>query len=401
MDIYNDEDLEEFIRSESRYFSEFRMINFKGINFYEDIYLLQIVDLFYQYSSNIRNSQKDIKFHIQFIECSFHKKFVIRKFLDKYLDCFFIWFTFNKFMDLVRIENMKVGILVMTYDVFFHKMDICETTFKSFTFLPAKLEGELTIYGCQFEELILKNITLGLFIKCCSFKYLSFSSSTLQKVNFFDIRSGLLEVKYCDIIDMEIEKACINNYCEIFDCKIKQFFLINFNVISQQIKLLNLNVLNMNREAARIFKNEAYKLNNIISAIEYNALEMDEYRKEVMHWRTVSTYLLLTLNKWSNNYGKSWIRGFCFTIICWLVFFIGFVVLRDVVGEHSFLSPEGYIKEAANYLWLLNGLSGLLDETVCTSWWLASLLVVVFMLGKIFIGYGIYQTVSAFRRFGK
>lgn len=110
--------------------------------------------------------------------------------------------------------------------------------------------------------------------------------------------------------------------------------------------------------------------------------------------------LSLWLNKYSNNFGISWKRGVCFTITVWVIFFSIFVMLRDGWGCHFIWADSNYLNEAVSYLWLPSGLDKLVlsDSSCFISNWFR---ILIFILGKILIGYGIYQTISAFRKFGK
>ena len=105
--------------------------------------------------------------------------------------------------------------------------------------------------------------------------------------------------------------------------------------------------------------------------------------------------ILLKLNTFSNNNGLSWFRGILFTFFVWFFFYSLFIMCRDGIGNTFFLNIPRYQEEFLKYLWLPNGFDGLFSAKLslgATS---------VFILGKIFIGYGIYQTISAFRKYGK
>ena len=69
---------------------------------------------------------------------------------------------------------------------------------------------------------------------------------------------------------------------------------------------------------------------------------------------------------------------------------------KDGIGSTFIWLDPIYLKQAISYFWLFNGMEGL-DELSSTSW----LEIIPFLLGKIFIGYGIYQTISAFRKYGQ
>ncbi len=70
------------------------------------------------------------------------------------------------------------------------------------------------------------------------------------------------------------------------------------------------------------------------------------------------------------------------------------IMLRDGIGKTFIWSDENYRKEAINFLWQFSSLD-ILDNSY--SW--ATIL--IFIISKILIIYGIYQTIAAFRKYGK
>lgn len=399
MNIYTEEDLEKYIKARCEEIEFSHSLFFYRIDFYCDIYLLQIVYLINRYYKLDITRFKNRGFGIFFSECLFNKKFIIRKFLDLNLNDFYIEFSFCKCMDVLKISEMKLNILdFINNNEFEDSIFIENSNFGTLIFYGDKLKKELHIKNCQFTEFCFHYSTSPsyFFIEECSFKDFSFLSSKLNVLNIIHFKTDQIKIQYCDIINMRCSTALVNTYCEFFSCSMNTLFFESFLLLNQQIIFYNLNIKNMNREVARTLKNEAYKRNNNILGTEYKVLEMDEYRKEVANFKTLGTYFLLSLNKWSNNYGISWVRGIFFILICWVIFFSLFVQFRDGFGGHFIWNDPAYIKEAISYLWLLDGINEI-SKCEIVNWPMA----VCFVLGKILIAYGIYQTISAFRRFGK
>ena len=141
--------------------------------------------------------------------------------------------------------------------------------------------------------------------------------------------------------------------------------------------------------------------------LNFLALENNELlkRNKVNH----EEYLLLFLNKYSNNFGTSWIRGIIFTI---LISILGFVVtlfinsfIYDKIpypyfigckyGENSnLMSINEILKE-----WLIFTFS--IDYRKFDGFMLNGYVFLSFTFFKLMIGYGIYQTIAAFRKYGK
>lgn len=148
-------------------------------------------------------------------------------------------------------------------------------------------------------------------------------------------------------------------------------------------------------QSARILKIEAIKASNQYVALDLKAKELRLLNRYLpWNYKNLKEKIVLTFNWLSNDYGQNWIRGVLFTIISWIIFFSLFIIVRDGWGETFIWSDSQYLTEAANFFWILSGISGL-GENV--NW----IRFILFFLGKISIGYGIYQTISAFRKYGK
>jgi len=190
---------------------------------------------------------------------------------------------------------------------------------------------------------------------------------------------------------------------------------INFGIIETE----NTNIKNINdRRTARIFKDSALKYGNNIDALEFRKEEMRLLKKERQD-KNLGFDLLLYLNGISNNHGTEWKKGFIFTFCCWIGFYLLFLITSRVDDIFAFITGKKVtwvfsndILNGVRYLWSLNFLDTLsvwvsqLDFK--TVWWMVLLksiqliiVFIIFILGKIAIGYGIYQTITAFRKYGK
>ena len=155
------------------------------------------------------------------------------------------------------------------------------------------------------------------------------------------------------------------------------------------------------RNSARILKHEAKRINNNISALSYNKLEMKLYGN-TLNFKSFSDWSILKLNGMSNNYGADWGRGVIFTIACGLICYslfnmsmygVGFIWERDynfIFNDETFWA--GFI----NYFWLPTGFYELIKENKVQGNFVGAFF---FVIGKILIAYGIYQTIAAFRKY--
>lgn len=216
-----------------------------------------------------------------------------------------------------------------------------------------------------------------------------FESTNFERNVYFDrtIAEQLtfLYVSFCGILSFN--SITDLDFISIQSCNIdKRLTIANTNFENIGIK---------DMETANLIKNEALKSNNIIQFNILKSKELSLYFKELDWKRNFWEKVLILLNTVSNKNGKSWVQGGVFTIIAWLVFFSLYIMSRDGIGTKLIWSDPLYLRQAIDYFWLFNGLNGLSGNSIgwCN--------IIPFIAGKVFIGYGIYQTISAFRKYGK
>ena len=136
-------------------------------------------------------------------------------------------------------------------------------------------------------------------------------------------------------------------------------------------------------------KQIAKRKGDIQTAYKYQSLE---HKQLLFSRRFGFDSLLLFLNWISNNNGKSWSRGILFTLI--VAFFFYWLYLT-VLGLS--LNTNEWWKD---YILFISSFPKLDLEKYgyANSKWSVSLII---WLSRIFISYGIYQTVAAFRKYGK
>lgn len=135
-------------------------------------------------------------------------------------------------------------------------------------------------------------------------------------------------------------------------------------------------------------KKNAIIKGDIDTALKYKSLENKYLFKE----KNLSfDKTLLFLNKISNNHGLSWFRGVIFTLITAYVFFYIYIYVLGVEFTNT-VALEDYIMFISSYPKLE------IDKYLCPNDWRINL---VIWISRIFISYGIYQTIAAFRKYGK
>ncbi len=300
---------------------------------------------------------------------------------------------------------------------------------KSVSFENCNFPKKIEFIGSEIKKIKFDNCTFNESVKLINLK------EGLEAVNFnrSTIKKFLLFNGWEDIIS--ISEGCVIDFSYVFVEQTGHIIIRNINknnvgevdfkyanilgsVTFQDSKLNSLNLekttivgqFNIedvdvkkycNRETVRRIKNEFKKNNDTVNALKYRAIEMNLYRQELIKDFKISQLpelLLLGLNTISNNNGRSWVRGIIFTLLAWFIFFGIFVCMRDGWGDTFLLCIPEYKKELVEYFWLPNGFDGLFSDTNALSSWGG---IIVFFLGKIAIAYGIYQTIAAFRKYGK
>jgi uncharacterized membrane protein YqaE (UPF0057 family) len=158
-----------------------------------------------------------------------------------------------------------------------------------------------------------------------------------------------------------------------------------------------------------LLKNKALSNNDNISALEYRKNELKSYAKELkLKKKSKQERFVLFLNRISNNHGKNWVLGCGFTLGSWLVFYTIFFSAKSNFCFFNYkdcslaIWDKEFWIDALHYLWLPEGLSELSKGLYKNDFWLGLIIMILsYIIGKIFIAYGIFQTISSFRRHGK
>ncbi|MDQ0965419.1 multidrug transporter EmrE-like cation transporter [Flavobacterium sp. W4I14] len=153
------------------------------------------------------------------------------------------------------------------------------------------------------------------------------------------------------------------------------------------------------RENYRQLKQAMEKQGNRSAALLYKSREMHYLRKETSWgWDKI----LLNLNYISNNHGLSWIRGIFFTLTISLLMYIIFEIslkssLFSFSLKYTFTQTRYAIHVGIDsFSEFLASFPLYKSQLEQADGWKAFL---VIMLARIFVGYGVYQTIAAFRKY--
>lgn len=162
------------------------------------------------------------------------------------------------------------------------------------------------------------------------------------------------------------------------------------------------------RETFRILKKELQNQGNAIDALKMAALEKTAYyqqlksekKNKIGKWyRRLQNQFILQLGKWSNSHGESWSRGVGFTFGVGLFFFYLSIISTErfdfefSINKNTYVNFDACVKYYFEFLLPTHSPSYL--EDINPGNWQK----VWDLLGRVFVSFGIYQTVVAFRKF--
>ncbi len=211
------------------------------------------------------------------------------------------------------------------------------------------------------------------------------------------------------------------------------------SVVRRTLNRIKFKAVPANWGTAVVLKHECIKRSNTIEALEYKAIEKDLYtielKKNIKENKSKIKELKkskenkksnkieikrlkkekrkycfdkmsLCISRLSNNHGQSWQRAVLFTFIVWMISFGLFyttLILSDIMSDKSnFLNIGYFLANLIEYFIPTNYniLSCFLkiDTYNC---WLKLPAILFYMFGKIFIPYGVFEIIQAFRKYNK
>nr|WP_314561004.1 pentapeptide repeat-containing protein [uncultured Capnocytophaga sp.] len=130
-----------------------------------------------------------------------------------------------------------------------------------------------------------------------------------------------------------------------------------------------------------------------IFAIEYSVLTVIVL---LLYLFFDNNRILLYFNKYSNNFGTNWVYGIIFTILSSLLTFSILINKKTLILKVDVEGVGNFLKALVDILNLTDWNDMTILGEKLTNWQYIFL-----FIGRIFIAYGIYQTVQAFRKYGK
>lgn len=248
--------------------------------------------------------------------------------------------------------------------------------------------------GCFFKGSIFKGSALFVGVNNGSFCVGDFSGVTFYKRVVFD-NSAFSKIAFnnCEFADMVSFKGVRSGFLEIS----KAVFLKGSD-------FLNAKIGNADKETFRIIKNEFLKINNQIESLHYRSKEMAAYEREFKGTKITTEKAMLWLNRMSNEHGLNWWSGVKFTVITGLLFYVAylFLGLKELPFQWGWVDWDSFVKASGTAIkFFIKFFIPTHDLDFMNEFRPNAAGFIIDFLGRIFVGYGIYQTIQAFRKFGK
>ena len=289
-------------------------------------------------------------------------------------------------------------------------INIDNTKFESnFDLYNNTISKKCFIQRCQFNKIDIKRTFFDLGIE--------FNDSSFQDKALFEspsnlIRSELsfLNVNFGSQVSFEKTSMFFLKFESVFfkeivsfqklECDYLELNKTHFDKVGFFNDLLIKSPEKCSLSTIRTIKNQLNKTENKIDYLKFNAIEMNLLIKDKN--TSKSDLVLLILNKNSSDYGTNWAKGIWFTLKNSLFFFIVLLFVNNFlksdyplcINTKNDFADFGF---TLNYFLKFVFNLGLNDTEIQSNGWLY----LIFIFAKILIGYGIYQTIQAFRKYGK
>jgi hypothetical protein len=278
---------------------------------------------------------------------------------------------FNRLPPRTYLENLNIG-----------ELDLSENTIED--------KEILSLTNLKINLLKIEN-----FINYGFFTINNIKPNKDDKIIISNSTLGKLDLVSCDLSKVNLQ---------IDNSKLVDIFYTDTKFPDEIGSSKNGNAkLEQQRDTYGQLKVVSEKVGNRFKALEFQAKEMAAYY-ETLEELTLDKVTLWAM-KWSNNFRQSWWQGVIFTLIVGLITYIGFVIsLENVelcIDSWNCVCKTSNVSDiySGKYFEFINPAhkSDFLEKESKYSDW------TYFwdFLGRILIGFGIYQTIQAFRKFGK
>jgi len=305
--------------------------------------------------------------------------------------------TFNDvtFLNGADFSNTKFDNNVRFHRAVFHEMaEFKNTTFNNLVdFFLAVFKKDQQFHLTDFNGIAIfsntsfYNAIQFLHNKVSSSTYISFESAKFYNGVDLSRSNFLCKLKFWGVTmhNLKLESIC-TNLLYMYD---NEALTNEQDTISTAKKI---------RESMRMIKQAFRADHNNIEALHFHKLELACYKYEIgLSKNKFAERRLLWLNSISNSHGTSWTRGLGFTLLVTLIFYLIFILVLSPQLRFDF-SLTGIVNFIRYFIQLLNITNWKYQPFgLDTAPWGD----IVLYTGRIFISYGYYQLIQAFRKYTK
>ena len=305
----------------------------------------------------------------------------------------------------------------------YHTLTSSETTFKRLSFNYTHVYSPLYLLDVQgntksldFQHIWADSIIniLNKTSNCLShisFNNSIFSNNSIITIEGINLENNSLSLNFCNILGvisiysskialLEMKCTSVIGSFIIKDTRINLTDLTNSTSTGRIITDSKYCLQSRNRETANILRHQKENEGDIILSLKYKEKEMRHYNEDfsklsfVDKLRNFDEIIIVKLNYWSSDYGQSWTRGICFTLIISTIFTFLLALINHEIqwcNLLSFVSNKDFWKEVINFLWF--------PSTDFKSD--ALIYIITSLLGKVLVAYGMFQIAMSFRKYSK
>jgi hypothetical protein len=399
---------------------EFNYCNLYEINFLSNTFNSQKLNIYNSKISNFSSKTNNIfeKGNLEIDKCEFESLFDLEKI--KFINYSSLKIKESSFNGSVSIVDCEINQLIIShcyfrdhFDYFGNKSNSnnnssffnrCE--FNHSSFFKTKLNNDTHFANCKFlNETKFESTgdeikTILRFDDCEFLKQVSFNKSRIHKISFnnlkfYDIAS--LQETYFDIID--IDRTIFDKQANFDDIQIKQIY-------------------NCNRRTIRTIKLQLQKAENKIDYNKFRVYEFNAYRddiqKKLKEFKKDKDYLnhrrrepiqlkrdafILWISDLVSEYGTDWKRALKFTFLSGLVAFTLFYILENIKLVLDINNWQDFIYGYLRFFLITDFKNEYFEAGESVLKFNSFLSLFPFILGKIAVAFGIYETIQSFRKF--
>ena len=341
--------------------------------------------------------------------------FEIKLKLDQHINI--IDFSHCTFKEDVLVSTIVENDATFNDCIFEREIDLYRTTFKGKTRFHNCTFNKTNFFNTRFEELadfwgsIFNEVVI--FYKTDFIKTTVFSTATFKENVLFTytlIEKLLIFRGTYFEKGLDLSLAIITGDLGLFDLTLKDYeSKNNLTELEYETLVSKIGIIptKNKRETFRILKKHHLDQKNPFEYQNFALQESVVHRKEVFdklkikdNWfNSLYDYILLTLNRFSNKHVTSYWRGIIFTAIVGVIFF--YLSLVSTKSYSISFNPRNWSCESLqlSIKYLFISLSPVHKHTYMDELNPETMFYVADFAGRLFVSYGIYQTIQAFRKF--